>query len=152
MRANDTQVTPVPHVPPRTGRDLVVVGASLGGIDALRALVGGLPPDLPAAVVVVQHTAPHSAGTLGEILDRAGPLPARLAEDGEALRPGVVRRWPLPPATDAPPPPAEELRLSVSTVEAYREPMKEKLGVERSPKLLRYAVRWCRDRAVALGR
>lgn len=40
---------------------------------------------------------------------------------------------------------AEALCLSVSTVEAYRERMKEKLGVESSPMLLRYAVRWCKD-------
>ena len=42
---------------------------------------------------------------------------------------------------------AEALCLSVSTIEAYRERMKEKLGVESSPMLLRYAVRWCKDRA-----
>ena len=41
---------------------------------------------------------------------------------------------------------AEALSLSVSTVEAYRERMKEKLGVESSPMLLRFAVRWCKDR------
>ena len=41
---------------------------------------------------------------------------------------------------------AGELCLSVSTVEAYRERMKEKLGVASSPLLLRYAVRWCKDR------
>jgi DNA-binding NarL/FixJ family response regulator len=41
---------------------------------------------------------------------------------------------------------AEDLCLSVSTVEAYRERMKEKLGVPSSPLLLRYAVRWCKDR------
>ncbi len=41
---------------------------------------------------------------------------------------------------------ADALSLSVSTVEAYRERMKEKLGVESSPMLLRFAVRWCRDR------
>lgn len=43
---------------------------------------------------------------------------------------------------------AEALCLSVSTVEAYRERMKEKLGVGSSPMLLRYAVRWCKDRAI----
>lgn len=40
---------------------------------------------------------------------------------------------------------AEELSLSVSTIEAYRERMKEKLGIASSPLLLRYAVRWSRD-------
>ena len=40
---------------------------------------------------------------------------------------------------------AEKLSLSVSTVEVYRERLKEKLGLESSPLLLRYAVRWCKD-------
>ena len=72
------------------GHDVVVVGASLGGLDALAALVGGLPADLPAAVFVVQHVAAASPGTLGEILDKRGPLAARLAEDGEPIAPGRV--------------------------------------------------------------
>ena len=41
---------------------------------------------------------------------------------------------------------AESLCLSVSTVEAYRERMKEKLGLDSSPTLVRFAVRWCKDR------
>ena len=41
-------------------RDLVVVGASAGGIEALRALVAGLPADYPGALCVVCHTSPHS--------------------------------------------------------------------------------------------
>ena len=42
---------------------------------------------------------------------------------------------------------AERLSLSVSTVEVYRERLKEKLDLESSPLLLRYAVRWCKDQA-----
>lgn len=83
-------MTDSPSPTPPAGHDVVVVGASLGGVDALKTLAGGLPPDLPAAVVVVQHTAASSPGALGEVLDRAGPLPARLAEDGDPLRPGHV--------------------------------------------------------------
>ena len=41
---------------------------------------------------------------------------------------------------------AQALSLSVSTVEAYRERTKEKLGLDSSPMLLRFAVRWCKDR------
>lgn len=44
---------------------------------------------------------------------------------------------------------AEKLSLSVSTVEVYRQRIKEKLDIESAPLLLRYAVRWCRDRAAS---
>ena len=82
--------------PPRqTGHDIVVIGASTGGLDALKALVGGLPADLPAAVLVVLHTAASSPGLLGQILDRHGPLPARLARDGEPIE--MERIYVAPP-------------------------------------------------------
>jgi two-component system chemotaxis response regulator CheB len=71
-------------------RDLVVVGASAGGVEALRALAQDLPPDFPAAVFVVLHTAPNSPGLISQILDRAGPLPAAVATDGEPVVPGRI--------------------------------------------------------------
>lgn len=43
---------------------------------------------------------------------------------------------------------AEKLNLSPSTVEVYRERLKEKLDLESSPLLIRYAVSWCRDHAL----
>ncbi|HEX8116560.1 MAG TPA: chemotaxis protein CheB, partial [Pyrinomonadaceae bacterium] len=72
------------------GKEIVVVGASTGGIDALKALAGGLPRDFKAAVLVVLHTAPYGLGILPEILERAGPLPASNARDWEQLRPGHI--------------------------------------------------------------
>lgn len=87
-------LTETPSLPPATadatGHDTIVVGASMGGLDALLQLVAGLDADLPAAVLVVLHVHARSPGLLGEILDGAGPLPARLAVDGEALRPGRI--------------------------------------------------------------
>ena len=70
---------------------VVVVGASLGGVDALQQLAAALPAGFPAAVLVVQHTAPNGPGLLGGILDAAGPLPAATATDGEPLRAGTIR-------------------------------------------------------------
>jgi two-component system, chemotaxis family, protein-glutamate methylesterase/glutaminase len=76
-------------------QDIVVVGASVGGIEALRTIAGGLPKDFPAAVFVVLHTAPEAPGVLAEILDRAGALPAAYAVDGERVEPG--RLYVAPP-------------------------------------------------------
>jgi two-component system chemotaxis response regulator CheB len=71
-------------------RGLVVIGASAGGIEALRELVAGLPADLPAAVLVVVHVPPTGTSVLPVILSRRGPLPARHAEDGAELRAGQL--------------------------------------------------------------
>ncbi|WP_295442260.1 chemotaxis protein CheB [uncultured Thiodictyon sp.] len=68
-------------------RDIVVIGASMGGVEALRALARGFPADLPASVLVVLHT---SSGQLADFLDRAGPLRATTAEDGIAPQRGRI--------------------------------------------------------------
>src|SRR5215207_10858312 len=73
-----------------SGRDIVVIGTSAGGVEALRALVGGLPADFPGSVFVVMHTAPDSPGVLAQILERSGPLPAAHASNRERIRPGRV--------------------------------------------------------------
>lgn len=68
-----------------TSRDVIVVGASAGGVEALQILVAGLPPDLPASVLVVLHISPHIPTHLHDVLARAGPLPAARARDGERM-------------------------------------------------------------------
>ena len=70
--------------------DIIVIGASAGGIAALQALVADLPPDLPAAVFVVVHIAPTSPGLLPGILSGAGPLPATHPADGAAIELGHI--------------------------------------------------------------
>ena len=72
------------------GHDIIVVGASAGGMEALQALVRGLPPDLPAALFVVWHMPPHSFGVLPEVLERAGPLRAVHAHDGDGIVSGRI--------------------------------------------------------------
>src|SRR5439155_19817991 len=70
--------------------DIIVVGASAGGVEALRALVAKLPKDLPAAILVVLHVAPDHKSILPRILTGAGPIPAAHAKNGEALEPGRI--------------------------------------------------------------
>jgi two-component system chemotaxis response regulator CheB len=65
--------------------DIIVIGASAGGVEALLKLVVQFPDNLPATVCVVQHVSATARGMLAQILDRAGPLPATLAQDGEAF-------------------------------------------------------------------
>ena len=71
-------------------RDIIVIGASSGGIEALRTIVAELPKDFPAAVFVVVHTGPDSPGILHQILTRAGDLEALDPQDGEQIVPGRI--------------------------------------------------------------
>ncbi|WP_166262180.1 chemotaxis protein CheB [Marinobacter salicampi] len=70
--------------------DIIVVGASLGGIETLPRLLEQLPADLPASVFIVQHVAPQGPGLLAKILNRACALPVELAQDGQAIEKGRV--------------------------------------------------------------
>lgn len=70
--------------------DLVAVGASAGGVEALKTLVGGLPGDLEATVLLALHLPVDARSYLPEILQRRCSLPVAQAEDGMPLRPGTV--------------------------------------------------------------
>src|SRR5215213_8303800 len=73
-----------------TQPDIVVIGASAGGIQALTALVAGLPRDFPASILVVVHIPPYAISRLPEILSRSGPLPAAHAQQDEVIEPGRI--------------------------------------------------------------
>jgi len=70
-------------------RDIVVIGASAGGVQALLDVVRRLPPDLSAAVFVVVHV-PSAKSTLPEILARASGLPATHARNGDQFESGHI--------------------------------------------------------------
>jgi two-component system, chemotaxis family, protein-glutamate methylesterase/glutaminase len=72
------------------GHDIVVIGASAGGVEALSQLVAGLPADLRAAVFIVLHSHPNFSSSLPELLSRRGPLHAAHAIHGEAIVPGRI--------------------------------------------------------------
>lgn len=74
---------------PAVKRDIVVVGASAGGVEALCGLIGSLPADFPAAVFVVLHVSP-SGSLLPKILARVAGVPVAHGEDGEPIEPGRI--------------------------------------------------------------
>lgn len=69
--------------------DAVAIGASLGGPEALRTLLGGIPSDFPAAILVVQHLN-RGRRPLPRYLELESPLPVKEAENGEPVRAGWV--------------------------------------------------------------
>ena len=70
--------------------DIVAVAASFGGIEAVSRILGELPKDLPAAVMVVQHRMPRPQNTLARVLGYASTLPVRPVAPGERPASGVV--------------------------------------------------------------
>lgn len=74
----------------RDKHDLIVVGASMGGVEALMGLVEQFPKDLPAAVCIVLHISAGHRSVLPELLSRAGPLLAVHPKDGEPLTKGRI--------------------------------------------------------------
>lgn len=73
---------------------LVVIGASAGGLEAVRQVLGGLGPDFPAAILIVIHTGADATGSLITVLGRATRMPVEMASDGQPIEPGHVY---LPP-------------------------------------------------------
>ncbi len=72
------------------GHDIIVIGASSGGVEVLTSLVSRLPETLPAAIFIVLHVRPDVPSLLPAILNRVGALPAAHAVDGEPIRTGRI--------------------------------------------------------------
>jgi two-component system chemotaxis response regulator CheB len=70
--------------------DIIVIGASAGGVHALSETIAGLPADLPASVFTVLHLSPFGRSALPAILSRACALPAAHPVDGEPIRHGRI--------------------------------------------------------------
>jgi chemotaxis response regulator CheB len=73
----------IPH------RDIVAIGASSGGIEALGALLSELPPDLDTVILIVLHRPANRASYLREILARKCAMPIEVAKHRQRLRHGV---------------------------------------------------------------
>ena len=70
--------------------EIVVVGASLGGLNALKVLLRGLPAQFPLPVAIVQHQGPGTGGRLAQLLQTYANLPVVEPDDKEAIVPGRV--------------------------------------------------------------
>jgi two-component system chemotaxis response regulator CheB len=71
-------------------RNIVVIGASAGGIDALRPVLAGLPKDFDATILIVWHMAPGVHGMLPQILNKFSSLPVVNAVDRTTIETGRV--------------------------------------------------------------
>jgi two-component system chemotaxis response regulator CheB len=70
--------------------NIVVIGCSAGAIGPLQQIVKDLPPNIPAAVLVVVHVAPDYPSVLPEILNRERGPAALSATDGAEIRPSII--------------------------------------------------------------
>ncbi|HVN39073.1 MAG TPA: chemotaxis protein CheB [Myxococcota bacterium] len=111
-------------------RDIVVIGASAGGFEALRELIACLPFGLGAAILVVLHTAPDSPGNTADIFERAGRLPVVHPQDGDDIVHGCVMLAP----------PDQHLIVDGSKVRLVRGPKENGVRPAVDP-LFRSAVR-----------
>ena len=71
-------------------KDIVVIGASAGGMEALQALVSRLPAGLAASLFVVWHLSPGAKSILPSILSKSGPLQAKHPRDGDRIERGTI--------------------------------------------------------------
>lgn len=71
------------------GFDIVAIGASAGGVEALRDLLRQLPRDIPAAILIVTHRPIGYRSHLAQVLSRKDHLHVVVPREGDVLRPGV---------------------------------------------------------------
>ena len=119
---------------------LVVIGASTGGPPALAAVLGSLPLDLPAPVLVVQHMADGFVEGLARWLDGVVPMPVSVALNGDRLRPGHVVLAP----SDGNLIVENGLRIRIE------DPSPAQFHIPEIDRTLRSVADVCRDRAVGV--
>src|SRR5690349_7159802 len=75
-------------------RDVFVIAASAGGVEASLALVAALLNDLPARVFLVIHRSPVQGSQLAAVLQRRSGLPVIEPSDGDVALPGTIYQAP----------------------------------------------------------
>ena len=121
------------------GYDVVVIGASAGGVEALLKLVATLPPAMPAAIFIVLHLPPSPTSRLPQLLTRAGPLPACYPLHGQAIEPGRIYIAP----------PDMHMTLDATGIRVLRGPMENGHRPAVDP-LFRTAARFFRERVIGV--
>ncbi len=78
--------------PPYVARrfDVVAIGSSAGGLQALSRVLSPLPLEFPASILIVQHLDPHHKSMMSDLLSHQTKLRVKQAEHGEVLLPGVA--------------------------------------------------------------
>jgi two-component system chemotaxis response regulator CheB len=88
--ATETPVRPVGPLRPHAGLQILAIGISTGGPNALRTVFAGLDPDFPLPIVVVQHMPPGFTAEFAHSLDRICPLDVKEAEEGDLVKAGRI--------------------------------------------------------------
>ncbi len=119
--------------------DLIVVGASAGGVEALQKLVAGLPPEFPAAMLVVLHLPSSHLSALPAILSRSGALSAVHPTSGQPIERGIIYVAP----------PDVHLLVNDGQVDLWRGPRENRVRPSIDP-LFRSAAEQYRDRLIGV--
>jgi two-component system chemotaxis response regulator CheB len=120
-------------------RDIIVIGASAGGVQALSELVAGLPGNLPAAVFLVLHIPSNAPSLLPSILARESKLTVDHAVDGDPIVRGRIYVAP----------PNQHLLIEDRNVKLVHGP-KENLHRPSIDALFRSAARWAGPRVIGV--
>ncbi|WP_433041331.1 chemotaxis protein CheB [Dactylosporangium sp. CS-033363] len=120
-------------------RDIVVIGGSAGGLEAMCQVVAGLPADLPASVLLVLHMPPDARSAAADVLSRCGPMTAATARDGEPIVPGRIYV----------PVPDRHLLVHDGSIRLSRAPQQNR-SRPAVDALFRSAARWYGPRTVGL--
>jgi len=88
----ETPKVEIPKVRVTTERKIgiVSIGTSTGGPKALQEIIPKLPKDFPVPIVIAQHMPPNFTKPFAERLDQLSQLSVKEAEEGEAIKPGIV--------------------------------------------------------------
>lgn len=90
MNSADTHLSPIGLGHSRVVPEIVAIGTSTGGPEALQHLLPQLPADLPVGVIIVQHMPPGFTGPLAKRLDTISAIEVREAEEGDLVDAGKV--------------------------------------------------------------